>query len=753
MHTQTLLTIAALSLGLLLPTATKAQETFAECIQSRGLSNIQTDWSDSTTITLPTPTCAYANITGVKSTTIPYKRGTKWLRWLELYDGNGNYFKKRIIISLQGKSTAGYPKKNFKFDICDDEWVGEETPDITFGDWVPQDGFHLKAFYNEWFKGTAVVAYHTYDLMTQGRGETGRIWERANIKKPDPRALCHPDAFPVKLYFNGEYHGQYCWQLKKNRKNLNLKKNTPEHINIEGYPLNLEYFFHGKIVWKYVTVRTPKDLYDMDGNVYDNDNPKELMDESSPYYDLESDDEKTRERKQNSAKVKQYLQNLSNYFGEIETMVNAKASSNEIRAAMEERFDVTSIIDYMLHNLLTVNWSGVWKNYQWFTYDGKKWFVAPYDLDNTFGYGSKRILPAGYDNSNTLLASQTFMHSPTKWVMKYYKKEMWERWAWLRDQGIINAENLYSLFDTWYHSVGEANYADDRTKWPDDLSLKEDIDNAPWSQLPFNYSTFKNAPSWNVDSTYQKNSVVKAANRIYKTSAKTKGVRPYKQVGRLDSLERIHPYLVDHIAAMDRLTGYTFTSIPTSYTLEVSAAGWATLCIPFRFALPEGMTLYAVDGRRDNDSLILRRVAEPEAYKPYLVEAAPGRYLLTGYTEEAPEDENTGIHSEGSLRGVLAPRYVPQGGYVLQVHNGKTGFYRVAEEGRVRIGSNRAWIEADDSQANCLLLDTTPDGIASTEASPTIVDIHDMRGMRLSGIQRGTNIIRYSNGKVLKVMR
>ena len=732
-----------------------AQKTFDECIQSRGLADIQTDWSDSATITLPMPTCAYVNITGEK-TTIPARKDVNYLRWLEIYDGNGNYFKKRIITSVQGKGSTSDPKKNFKVDFCEDEWVGDETPDITFGDWVSQDAFHLKAFYNDLFKGTAIISYRTYDLITQGRGETGRLWERANIKNPDPRALCHPDAFPVKLYFNGEYYGQYCWQLKKHRKNMNQKKNTPEHIHIEAggsADFDRPNFFYGKIAWQNLSVRTPKDLYDMDGNVYDDDNGTELMDETSPYYDLESDDDKTRERKQNSAKVKKYIQEFANVYRNVEAMVNAKASRDEIRAALEEHLDVTSIIDYMLHNLLTVNWDGVSKNYQWFTYDGKKWFIAPYDLNQSFGYGYYRILPGGYYEKMRLLSKQTFIHCPTRWVYTYFKKEMWERWAWLRDQGIINADNLYSLFDTWYHTIGETSLTEDYQKWPGSHSLTPDVDNEPWRQLPFNYNTYTNAPEWDAETTYEKNSVVKARHRLYQTSEKATGIRPYKQTGHLDSLGRIHPYLVAHIAAMDRLTGYTFTSIPTSYVLEVSSAGWSTLCIPFRFVLPEGMTLYAVDGRRDNGSLILRRVAEPEAYKPYLVEAAPGRYLLTGYTEEPTEDDNAGIHSEGSLRGVLAARYVPQGGYVLQIHNGKTGFYRVKEEGQVKMGANRAWIEAGDSQANCLSLDAITDGINATEEVPTIADIHDMRGVRVNGIQKGLNIIRYSNGKTLKMMR
>lgn len=744
-------TITTIALLLSTTLGAVAQDDFHLRIASLGMEDIKNDWSDSADIVLPIPTCAYANITGISA--LPKKKTSNFHAWMETYDGNGNYFKKRIVISAQGRSAVSYEKKNFKIDFCEDEWLGDETTDVTFGEWVKQDGFHLKAFSFDWFKGTAIQAYRTYDLMTQDRGEFGKIWERANINKPDTNALCHPDAFPLVLYFNGEFQGLYCWQLKKHRKNMNMKKNNPEQIHLEGYPLNKPNFWLGKINWKWVWVRTPKDLYDMDGNVYDSDNPTELMDETSPYYDLETDDEKTKERKQNSAIVKKHLVELSLRFSELNALVNNGASKEEIRNRIEELFDVPGIIDYMLHNLLTVNWDGVWMNYQWFTYDGFKWYVAPYDLDNTFGYGSYRILPAGYYNNNALLSRETFVHSPTYWVFKYFKQEMIDRWGEVRNQALITPEILASLFDTWYHSFGEENYRLEREKWPKSQSLLIDIDNEPWEQQPFDYNTFKNSPKWDAETTYNKGDVVTHVNRIYKTTAQTKGDNPYLQIGKLDSLERMYPYFVTHVKAMDKLYGYTFSPTFMSYMLNVSAVGWSTVCIPFQFAIPEGMTIYAVNGKRSDGKLNLVKVTSPEANKPYLVKAAPGNYMLTGYSEERPDDAGEFLE-EGSMRGTLAPHYVPQGCYVLQNHNGQAGFYKVAESGKVRMGANKAWLVLDELAANNYLLDDYATEIATvTEESPQVIDIYDMQGMRQTSIGKGVNVIRYSNGKTIKIIK
>ena len=102
------------------------------------------DWSDSTKITIPKPICAYVNLIGV--TTVPTSPKVTRNIWMEVYDGFGNYFKKRVQMGVQGRSSGRWPKRNFKTSFFDDEWVGDDTPDIKIGNWVDQDGFHFKAF-------------------------------------------------------------------------------------------------------------------------------------------------------------------------------------------------------------------------------------------------------------------------------------------------------------------------------------------------------------------------------------------------------------------------------------------------------------------------------------------------------------------------------------------------------------------------------------------------------------------------------
>ena len=317
-----------------------------------------TDWSDQKKINIEMPVCAYANISGISN--LPPKKSSNYHAWVEFYDGQGNYFKKRILINLQGKSSTKWPKKNYAIDFCEDEWIGEKTPDIKIGDWVKQDAFHIKAYYLDKFRGTGAIGYKIYEMIISGRGE--RPWERAEIAKPDADARCFPDGFPVIVYLNGDFYGVYSWQLKKHRKNYNIEKNNPQHIHLDGSLNGTSLFAATKIQWNRFDVRTPKSLYDMDGIAYNGDSPKELMDETSPYYDLESDDESVKEAKRNTAIVKHRIEQLRNHWFELNELIDSGASNEEIRTEIAKRFDVPSIIAYIIHNLLTVNLDGLARN-------------------------------------------------------------------------------------------------------------------------------------------------------------------------------------------------------------------------------------------------------------------------------------------------------------------------------------------------------------------------------------------------------
>ena len=202
------------------------------------------DWSESNFIQIPEPRFAIINVTNIDS--MPTTKQDNKEAFLEFWDMQGNYFKKHAILNAQGTSTMGWSKKNVSMDICDDEWIGDETPKIRIGDWVPQDSFHLKAYHTDFFKGVGAVAYKLYNQIVKTRGNMyDRPWKKALIdmsaigtttksfENPyvgeyelltDTGARCFPDGFPVAVYLNGTFYGVFSFQLKKHRDNYHMNK-------------------------------------------------------------------------------------------------------------------------------------------------------------------------------------------------------------------------------------------------------------------------------------------------------------------------------------------------------------------------------------------------------------------------------------------------------------------------------------------------------------------------------------------------
>ena len=250
-----------------------------ENLISSGAIKVKTDWSEKSYIYLPTPRYAVVNITGI--TAMPWAKGLNLHAWLEFWDMDGNYFKKRVLLNAQGNSSMGFIKKNYAMDFCDDEWIGDETPSIKIGDWVAQDSFHAKAYYTDFFRGVGVVTYQLYEQIVKTRGNMlDKPWKKDLIDmraigtttksfgnpitedmelQTDTGALCHPDGFPIMSYLNGEFYGVFSFQLKKHRDNYHLSKKKVKHIHLDGdlYGANL---WNGTVGWSGFELRNPKAL-------------------------------------------------------------------------------------------------------------------------------------------------------------------------------------------------------------------------------------------------------------------------------------------------------------------------------------------------------------------------------------------------------------------------------------------------------------------------------------------------------------
>ena len=508
-----------LCLSWILPFYGQVQTEFDQLVQELQLDVNVTDYSDALDIKLDEPQLAYANLTGI--TDLPKSKNKIQKAWLEFYDGAGHYFRKQILIHGQGGYTLRHPKCNASFTFCEDD-SGDITTNIRFGNWVSQDGFHLKAFYTDFSRGIGEICYKMFARIVEDRLP---YWERGGYMNSS-RARCFPDGFPCILYLNGQFHGIYAWQLKKSHKNMNMEKSNATHIHLDGN-LSDNNLFHGFINWSQFEVRNPQNLETALGLPYDNNHPSELK----------------------AGQVKSAILRLSSYHGELETLVAMGASAEEVRARFEEYFDVESLLDYVVFFYFTANGDGSLKNWQWFTYDGTKWMVTPYDLDQCLGLG----LYGQVRGSN--LPVENLTTGPFYWLNLYYQDEICERWKELRQSGVLSGETLVPIAVNWCDRVGNHFYELERQRWPLSPCYCEPICNDNWQ--PYDqWDNYFAMPDYSSSTTYQAGDIVKLQGRLWQVTGTTCGVDPFIRNAQPDSIQRLEAWIPDRITFLDNVFGY-----------------------------------------------------------------------------------------------------------------------------------------------------------------------------------------------------
>lgn len=524
----------------LVATPAVAQETteFDRLVDELRLESNVEDLSDTPAFWLPEPRLAYCNleVSGLSTNKRDIRNG-----WMTVYDGQGHKFHKRVRIHGQGGYSTRYVKKNFSCKFCEKDWSETETCDMQFGEWVEQDGFHFKAFYTDFSRGIGEICYKMFARLTQDREP---YYARAGISA---RGRCFPDAFPCILYLNGDFLGVYAWQLKKHRKNYGMKKTNALHVHLDGN-INDNYLFHGNVSWNQFEVRNPAGLYRTNGTLYDGNSPAELMDEKSSYYNLPTDDEAVRQAKQRTAAVKASILRLSRYHSELAALEKA-GNIAALKARFEECFDLQSLLDYVVFFYFTANGDGSLKNWQWFTYDGQKWMVAPYDLDQCLGlglYGQIRpsFFPVEYLTSG-----------PFYWLNRYYRDAIRQRWHEMRRSGAMTGEALVPYATDWCERVGDF-YALEKKRWPVSPCYCEAICNANW-QVYNHWEHYTVAPAYNSTTTYYAGDFVKLEGRLWQATGTTRGVYPFIRNATPDSLARLQAWIPERIAFLDKEFEYT----------------------------------------------------------------------------------------------------------------------------------------------------------------------------------------------------
>lgn len=521
------------------------------------------DWSEATYIDLPIPRLAHVNLITSRMPTAKSGMGTAGVTcdiesWLEYFDHEGNYFKKKILLSAQGNSSMAFVKKNLAFDIFNDIET-DDTFKIKFGDWVSQDSFHMKAYYTDTFRGRGAVSYMLYEQMVNTRPindrrpyqqmfvdktSTGNEGYDCNTKLNEnfeTGAKCFPMGFPCIVYQNGEFYGVYSFQLKKHRDNMWQNKKTAENVHLDG-TLGAASIFGGTIDWTQFEVRNPKSLYYQATALEDFPTTVQnaikqgrvTYDESKGMYEYNGDyPAEIATKKYN---CKQYIEALSKYCGELsalETNLAAQVSASTItqeemnatmRTEIANRFYVSFMIDYILEVNLVRDGDGWNKNWQWTTWDGVHWTANPYDHDGVFGGFHIGVYQGGAYSSS----QGTSKTIPSGWIWAYYLDELKARWAELRKAKVFDATNIAGLLKDWVDRVGYDNWEREFERWPETPCNRDShVNTAYWKRSGgyFSNNTLDKG-TWKTETEYEKNQYASTyeAIQVEKPDGTTKNV-------------------------------------------------------------------------------------------------------------------------------------------------------------------------------------------------------------------------------------
>lgn len=563
---------------------------FSQYLKSKGYNINACDMSDDGYIRIPNqPRKAIVNISGV--TNMPTSKTQNLQAWMEVWTLEGVYFKKRVILNAQGSSSLYLAKKNFAVDICNDEWLGDDTCKVKIGNWVSQDSFHFKAYYTDAFRGAGVVCYKLFDEISKSRGlHNDRAYKRY-YKDSTPasyginqnseiaydfgdEARTFPDGFPCVVYFKGEFLGVFSWQLKKHRDNMKMSKSKAENIHLDGFIRQNLFSANGTLpstAWNPMSeqgfeIRNPKSLICMDGSKYDADTNKvqELIDDTSESYDASNKNMKL------SFQVKKYIIALSKYdteLTEVEAQIEAgRKTKDDIKNEIDNRYDVDGIIDYLCFSNVIANYDGFGKNWQIGSWNGVRFGVYPYDLDGVFGDffdGTFSFSPKDNFMEPISLMGNKKGYGGTYWVYKYFATELKKRYSELR-KAILTTDNIINLLTDWCSRIGTDDFKQEYDRWKQSPCHRDSNINTEY-YTPCSYAdagiTASGQKVWDKDTTYTAGSYVVFEHLAFKVIKDCTNVSPVTEyyserpfyLGHYDSIYRVKKWLEERLPLVDNL--------------------------------------------------------------------------------------------------------------------------------------------------------------------------------------------------------
>lgn len=140
--------------------------------------------------------------------------------------------------------------------------------------------------------------------------------------------------------------------------------------------------------------------------------------------------------------------------------------------------------------------------------------------------------------------------------------------------------------------------------------------------------------------------------------------------------------------------------VTTTLTISENAK-WTTFCCPFDIEIPNGVTMYKVDGFRvtEEGETVLKLIMIGSKTLPAYTAVVANSNTSISVSFTGRDKKDLTFVQTNRLYGTFEDFiYVPKDCYVLQLHEGddKANFYRVGQDNLVRVTKNHCYMTKDE---------------------------------------------------------
>lgn len=332
-------------------------------------------------------------------------------------------FSAYVIAKVQGSSSTTFAKKNYTFELYDDE-AHKTEKNVVFRNWPAKYKFVAKANTIDRTHARNVVSCRIWGDMVKSRAGYADL--PAELRNsPNQGAI---DGFPVQIYLNGVYQGLYTWNIPKDGWMAGVNEDLEDKHAIicgEGAGSGAAYVSFNAAYSGDVSPINGSDWDDECGTVGEN---------------------------------------IRANFKAFSDLV-VSGTDEEFKSGLSTYMNIESLIDSFIFKWLACDVDGLGKNQFMYTYNaGMPWYSGVYDLDSTWGLKPEGYALASYD---TIMPDDYYYPYTNNYTNMLYAR-LWQlfetevraRWNEVKE-GALSLANIINHFEAFHDAIPHELFAED----------------------------------------------------------------------------------------------------------------------------------------------------------------------------------------------------------------------------------------------------------------------------------------------------